>query len=154
MNLVAIESHNTTKDYFNILNDPVHHIVEMWFPNLDEIFKEDKPPVHIARIIQDWFSEYEDQLSHLLWPPQLPDLNITQHLWSMCERNVRQCILLASSLSELSDILIDEWYKIPLQTVSNVQGLKTSCYSSHFLCTLVFLSSLDVKRRNLQKRWM
>ncbi|GBM19795.1 hypothetical protein AVEN_208664-1 [Araneus ventricosus] len=60
------QSHIKAKDYVTILADQVHPMVQTLFPNGVGVFQDDKAPVHTAHIVQDWFSEHEDELSNLL----------------------------------------------------------------------------------------
>jgi predicted Zn-dependent protease len=65
------------------------------------------------------FEEHEGELQHLFWPAQLPDLRIVEPLWSASETTVRSRFPPSTSLKQLQDVLQEEWYKIPLQTVQN-----------------------------------
>lgn len=121
--MITVSGHMTAKTYVNILADQVHPMVQTLFPNGDGVFQDDKAPVHTAHIVQDWFSEHEDDLSHLPWPPQSPDLNIIEPLWSTLERKVRSRYPPPTSLSELATVLQEEWYNIPL---ANIQELYLS----------------------------
>jgi hypothetical protein len=69
---------------------------------------------------RSWFEEYEGELQHYLWPAQSPDLNIIEPLWSVLETRVRNRFLPPTSLKQLEDVLQEEWYKIPLETVQNL----------------------------------
>lgn len=118
--MVTLHGRITAKDYVTILGDQVHPMVQYLFPNGDAVFQDDRAPVHTAHIVQDWFCEHEDELSHLPWPPQSPDLNIIEPLWSTLERKVRDRYPPPSSLPDLASILQEEWYKIPLQTIQDL----------------------------------
>jgi hypothetical protein len=78
------------------------------------------PPIHTAGNVQSWFEEHEGKLQHLPWPAQSPDLNITEPLWSVLETNVRNRFPPRTSLKQLEDVLQEESYKIPLETVQNL----------------------------------
>jgi hypothetical protein len=45
---------------------------------------------------------------------------ITEPLWSVLETRVRNRFPPPTSLKQLEDILQEEWYKIPLETVQNL----------------------------------
>jgi hypothetical protein len=47
-------------------------------------------------------------------------LNITEPLWSVLETRLRNRFPLLISLKRLEDVLPEEWYKIPLETVQNL----------------------------------
>jgi hypothetical protein len=70
----------------------VHLMVQMLFLNDVIVFKVDSLPIHTARSVQSWFEEHEDELQHVPWSAQLPDLNI-EPPWSVFESRVRSRIL-------------------------------------------------------------
>jgi len=72
------------------------------FPNNDVVFQDDSL-IHIARSVQSCFEEHEDARQHLLWPAQMPNLNIIEPLWSVLEEQLEE-----------------EWYSIPLETSQNL----------------------------------
>jgi hypothetical protein len=47
-------------------------------------------------------------------------LNIIKPLWSVLETRVRNRFPLPTPLKQLEDVLQEEWYKIPLDTVQNL----------------------------------
>ena len=118
--MVTLSGRITTKSYVNILDDQIHSMVQTLFPNGHGVFQDDNAFVHTAQIVQDWFSEQEDDFLHLSWPPQSPDLNIIERLLSTLERKVCSRYPPPTSLSELATVLQEEWYNIPL---ANIQEL-------------------------------
>jgi hypothetical protein len=47
-------------------------------------------------------------------------LNITEPLWSVLETTLRNIFPPPTSLKQLEDVLQQEWYKIPLESVKNL----------------------------------
>jgi hypothetical protein len=80
-----------------------------------------RPHTHTARSVQFWFQEHEDALQHLPWSAQSPDLNIIEPLWSVLDSRMRSRFPPQSSLKQLEDVLQEEWYSIPLQTIQNLR---------------------------------
>jgi len=72
---------------------------------------------YIAISVQSRFEENEDELH---WPAQLPDLNIIKSLWPVLESRVRIRFPPPSSLKQLEDILLEEWYSITIETIQNL----------------------------------
>jgi hypothetical protein len=103
----------------DILDNQVHAMVRMLFPNNDAVFQDDNLPIHTANSVRSWFKEHEDVPQHLSWPAQSPDLNILRPLWSALESRVRSRIP-PPSLKQLEDVLHEEWYNIPLKTTQNL----------------------------------
>jgi hypothetical protein len=93
---------------------------QILFPNNDTIFQDDNSLIHTAISVQSRFEENEDALHHLLWPAQLPDLNIIKPLWPALESRVRIRFPPPSSIKQLEDIFLEEWYSIPLEIIENL----------------------------------
>jgi hypothetical protein len=81
----------------------------------DAVLQDDNATIQTAGTVQSWFENHEDELQHLPWPGQLPDLNIVEPLWSVLKTTVRKRFPPPTSLKQL-----EEWYKIPLETVQNL----------------------------------
>ena len=73
-----------------------------------------------AGAVRSWFEEHEGELEHLPWPAKSPDLNIIEPCWLVLEIRVRNRFLLSTSLKQLEEVLQEEWYKIPLDTVQDL----------------------------------
>jgi hypothetical protein len=61
--------------------------------------------------------EYECELQSLFWRAQSPHFNINEPLWSVLETRVRNTFPLPTSVKNLEDVLQEERYSIPLETV-------------------------------------
>jgi hypothetical protein len=95
-------------------------MIQTLFRNKDAVFQEENLPIHTAETLHLWFEEHEGELQHLPWPTQSPGLNIIEPLWSVLETRVRNRFLPPTSVKQHEDVLQEEWYKIPLETVQNV----------------------------------
>jgi hypothetical protein len=78
--------------------------------------------MHSLKIInvQSRFQEHKGELQHLPSSSQSPVMSITEQLWSVLVTRMRNKFPLPTSLRQLEDVLQEEWYKIPLQTVQNL----------------------------------
>ncbi|MBJ4962393.1 transposase [Salmonella enterica subsp. enterica serovar Mbandaka] len=107
-------------DYVTILADHVHSMAQTLFLSGDCTFQDDNAPIHRSRTVQSWFEEHEDEVAHLPWPAQSPDLNIIEPLWSVLENRVRSRYPPPASLKELEQFLLEEWYDTSLTTIQDL----------------------------------
>jgi hypothetical protein len=108
------------REYVDRLHNQMHPMIQTLFPSNDALFQDDSAPIHAAGTVQSWFEEHEVELQHLPWPAQSPDLNIIEPLWSVLETIMKNRFAAPTSLRELEDVLQEEWYKIPLETVKKL----------------------------------
>jgi hypothetical protein len=94
-------------------------VIQTLFPNNDAVFQNNAPS-HTAGTVQSWFQEHEGEIQHLSWPAQSPDLNIIKPMWSVFKTRVSNRFPPPIILKQLEDVLHEEWYKIPLQTVQDL----------------------------------
>ena len=82
------------------------------------LFQHDCAPVHKARSIKTWMREFGvDELDR---PAQSPDLNPIEHLWDELERRLRARPSRPTSVCDLTNALLEEWSKIPINTLLNL----------------------------------
>jgi len=55
-------------------------------------------------------------------------LNIIEPLWSVIDSGVRSKFPSPSSLKQLEDVLVVQWYSIPLETIQNLMSLFQEVY--------------------------
>ena len=95
----------TARDSMDILDNQVHPVVQMLFPNSDGVFQDDNSPIHPARSVQSWFEEHEDALLYLVCLAQSSKLKIIEPLWSVLESRVRSRFHPPSSVKQLEVVL-------------------------------------------------
>ncbi|KAI4881816.1 hypothetical protein NFI96_031873 [Prochilodus magdalenae] len=78
------------------------------------LFQHDRTPVHRASSIKTWRSE--SGVEELDWPAQSPDLHPIEHLWDGLEWRLRARPSRPTSMSDLTDVLLEEWSEIPIIT--------------------------------------
>jgi len=59
-------------------------------------------------------------VEELDWPAKIPDLNPIEHLWDESERRLQARPSRPTSVSDLTNALLEEWSKIPMNTLLNL----------------------------------
>jgi hypothetical protein len=90
----------------------------MLFPNNDAVSMKTLPPFTQLELFSHGWKIMKVNFN--IFPGQITSLNITEQLWSGLETTVRNRFPPPTSLKQLEDVLQEEWYKIPLQTVQNL----------------------------------
>jgi hypothetical protein len=117
--IITFHGRITARQYGNRLLNQVHPMIQILFPNNDAVLEDDNALTHTAGTVQSRFEEHEGEIQHLPWPAQSHYFNINEPLWSVLETRVRNRFPPSTSLKQLEDVLEEEWYKIPLETVQN-----------------------------------
>lgn len=48
--------------------------------------KDDNASIHRERVVSEWFDEHKNDVNHMPWLCQSPDINPTEHFWEIQER--------------------------------------------------------------------
>lgn len=107
------------EDYLRILqkNLPIA-LNKMPHDPPDVIFQHDNDPKHSAKIVKDWLNSQTFRVME--WPPQSPDLNPIENLWSYLKNRLGDYDEPPSSISQLWERVHDEWQKIPTEYISKL----------------------------------
>jgi hypothetical protein len=142
--LITLNGRITASDYIGILGNQALPAVQM-FPDNDTVFQGDSSPIHTDRYVQSWFQEHENALKHLPWPAQSPDLNIIEPVWSVLERRVRSRFP-SSPVKQLDDVVHEDWYSIPLQTIEYFMSLfQEGCTYYRQMVARLYINPLNTK---------
>jgi hypothetical protein len=112
--IITLHGRISAREYVDKLGNQLYPMIQPLFPNNDALFQD------TAETVQSWFEERKGELQHLPWPAQSPHLNIIEPLWSVLETILRIRLPSPTSLKQLEDVLQEEWYEIPLQTVQHL----------------------------------
>jgi len=78
--------------------------------------QQDNDPKHTARVFREWL--LYNVRKQLKTPPQLPDLNPTEHLWDYLDRRIRKQEI--KTKNDLKKALLEKWQKIPSSVTQNL----------------------------------
>lgn len=122
-NLIRISDKLNARRYLQILKDfGVPSGRRLIGPNF--MMQQDNDPKHTSRIVKNYLTEKSEEgvLEIMKWPPQSPDLNIIEHVWEYLDK--KKAERQPTNAGECFKILREEWYKIPMDFISNL-------YASH-----------------------
>jgi transposase len=87
-------------------------------------FQQDNAPCHVSKLSRAFFGSQNIDL--LDWPPNSPDLNPIENIWSILKSNVGK--LNSTNPRELEDFAMQEWAKIPQSLIRRtILSLPSRC---------------------------
>ena len=120
--LVPVKGTLNASAYQEMLNNSMLPTLWQQFRGGPFLFQHDCAPdcapVHKARSINTWMRE--SGVDELDWPAQGPDLNPIEHHWDKLERRLRARPSCPTSVCDLTNALLEEWSKIPINSLVNL----------------------------------
>jgi hypothetical protein len=119
LDLVVLSSGRmNAESYINQVCKPV---IGPFFENSPEarglILMEDNAPIHTAKLTSSWRDERD--IVKLIWPPQSPDLNPIENLWSDLKHTVSATDPIPT-LKNMSTIISNAWKAIPSEKLEHL----------------------------------
>ena len=113
--LTEVEGKMNADQYCEILEHGVDESFEnLEMPEGERIFQQDNDPKHTSKKAQQWF--LDNGIEVLEWPPQSPDINPIEHLWTHLKRQMNTYETPPKGAFELWERLAKEWTEIPPET--------------------------------------
>ena len=110
--LIPIKNKVDSDVYIKILKDNVVDFLYMHEP-----FQQNNAPAHTSLKTRNFF--WENGITILEnWPPQSPDINIIENMWSILKKNVHK--RRPETVDELWTIAQEEFHKIPQTYVAKL----------------------------------
>ena len=106
--LVAIEGTLDGERYKQLLEEYLKPEIDA--AELPMVFMQDNAPCHTARVVTQFFAENE--IETLNWPPQSPDMNPIENLWSIIKQRRRKRFGPPKTRDELIDQIFAVWEEI------------------------------------------
>lgn len=90
----------------------------------EEVFQQDNAPIHKARDVTAYFEQ--NGMTVMEWPPQSPDLNPIENLWTCVDAAVKENK--PKNLLELEVVVKEAWSDIPVAKCQKlIASMKTRC---------------------------
>ncbi|CAH2016096.1 unnamed protein product [Acanthoscelides obtectus] len=97
-----------------------------WEMPLKFTFQHDNDTKHTAKLVKEWFGANKIQV--LKWPLQSPDLNPTENLWEIIEKQIRTKII--SNRAQLFKEIDNAWKLMDPAIISNLIGSMPNIHMS------------------------
>jgi transposase len=102
------------KLYCEILEDELLNTLDHYDQEPEDIiFQQDNDPKHTSRLAKKWFEDHNIKV--LDWPPQSPDLNPIEHLWSHLKQKLADFEEPPKEVNELWDRVQEVWETIEVE---------------------------------------
>jgi DDE superfamily endonuclease len=113
--LVEVQEIMNAEKYCQILEDGVEESFEkLEMLEGERIFQQDNDPKHTSKKANQWFED--NGVEVLKWPPQSPDLNPIEHLWTHLKKQMNKYPTPPKGVFDLWDRVAKEWNEIPPET--------------------------------------
>jgi hypothetical protein len=86
--LHRIDGHLGGLQYQHILQNVMVPSVRTFYPDGIIHFQQDHSSIHDSRVVQEWPSLQAD-VELIEWPPQAPDMNPIENMWSEVKRTMQ-----------------------------------------------------------------
>ena len=114
--LVALEGSMNAEKYIELLKTTL--IPELAAAGRPMTFMQDNAPCHTANVVKAFMAQ--NDIETLPWPPQSPDMNPIENLWSIIKRRRQKKYGFPKTKTELIEQIFDIWDNIKIQEVEDL----------------------------------
>jgi len=106
--LHLVEGIMDSVQFCEILDESLHGTLKtLRIRKKDMIFQQDNDPKHKSKYTTAWLTR--NKIKTLPWPPNSPDMNPMEHVWSQIDIRLRQRPQYPTNKSQLWAALVDAW---------------------------------------------
>ena len=82
------------------------------------VLMDDNAPPHRSLLVKEF--KQNSGLRSFDWPPNSPDLNPIENVWSLLKKRVRRLLKPSDSLDDLERLLKKEWEELSQHTIDRL----------------------------------
>ncbi len=119
LKIYKIEGKVNSSKYIDLLeNKFLDDAVECGIDLSKMVFQQDNASCHVSKRTLEWFKQ--QNIKVLSWPPQSPDMNPIENVWSYLDSCVRKRQPEIKNVDDLWRILLEEAEKIPIDYIKKL----------------------------------
>ena len=115
--LAMINGTLNNKKYKKILERILPDVINS-FHGDEFVFQQDNAPCHVSNLMNTFFTEKD--IVTTTWPPQSPDIKITENLWKMLKKSLKDSNIEFRSRDQLYEEIEKQWNLITQDAINKL----------------------------------